>query len=404
MSYSAAQRQEISKMFNGSNELDHLEAILNQKNERPAIQQKAALKTVSASALFSMDLPPVQFVVDSILPVGTTVLSAAPKIGKSWLALDLGLCVASGRPFLGYPTNRAEVLYLALEDSLNRLKERMGKILCETPPPDGFYLTTEAPVLDEKGNGGLIDVLTEQLKATPKIKLVIIDTLQKVRGQVRSKTESAYTTDYKEVGALKKFADDHGIALLLVHHNRKMRDADDPLAMISGTMGISGAVDTAWVLLKQKRADSAAELHITGRDTPMLDLSVRFNPDDYRWKNLGDTANLKETQEREEYRKNPVALTIKKLVETSPGNVWTGSGKQLLDAVGVYHPEYSFLDTPREFANKQLAPLIGKLQVYDGIKHTTIGNGTGGKKHRFEYSVSVEFEEITDDDTENPFL
>lgn len=209
-------------MFNSSNELDHLEAALNQKNESPATQQKAALKTVSASALFSMDLPPVQFVVNSILPVGTTVLSAAPKIGKSWLALDLGLCVASGRPFLGYQTNQNEVLYLALEDSLNRLKERMGKILRETPPPDGFYLTTEAPVLDEKGNGGLIDVLTEQLKATPKIKLVIIDTLQKVRGQVRSKTESAYTTDYKEVGALKKFADDHGIALLLVHHNRKL--------------------------------------------------------------------------------------------------------------------------------------------------------------------------------------
>lgn len=258
--------------------------------------------------------------------------------------------------------------------------------------------------MDEAENDGLIGVLDKQLKITPGVKLVIIDTLQKVRGQVRSKTESAYTTDYKEVGALKKFADKHGIALLLIHHNRKMRDTDDPLAMISGTMGISGAVDTAWVLLKQKRADSGAELHITGRDTPMLDLSVRFDSDDYRWKNFGDAAELKETLELEEYRKNPVALTIKRLVETAPGNIWTGNGKQILDATHFYHADYRFWETPRQFAAKQLTPLFEKLEKYDGIKHTEINNGSGGKKHRFGYSGSVEFEEITDDDPENPFV
>ena len=97
------------------------------------------LSVTTAQELQAAKLPPVQFLVDGILPCGTGLLTAASKIGKSWLVLDLGLCLAAGSPFMGYPVIPCGVLYLALEDSLHRLQNRMNQILDGRPAPERFY-------------------------------------------------------------------------------------------------------------------------------------------------------------------------------------------------------------------------------------------------------------------------
>lgn len=161
-------------------------------------QQQAMLalyQSISAYELAMASLPDVQYLVDGILPEGTTILAAASKIGKSWLVLALGLAIAAGVKFWGKATTQAGVLYLALEDSERRLQARMRKLLKSNLAPSNFHFMVRAPLLD----GGLIDVLDAQLAQHPDVKLLIIDTFQKIRGQPRGK-ESPYAADYREMG------------------------------------------------------------------------------------------------------------------------------------------------------------------------------------------------------------
>lgn len=157
------------------------------------------LETISARELQRKEIPPMRFVVNGLIPAGLNILASPPKYGKSWLVLDLGMSVASGRKFLGYTTKRCACLYLALEDSQRRLKSRMNKLLCSSPAPDGFYFATAAKPLDD----GLLDELEAFLDAHRDTGLIIIDTLQRVRGAAHGR-EGAYAADYREVGPLRR--------------------------------------------------------------------------------------------------------------------------------------------------------------------------------------------------------
>lgn len=343
------------------------------------------LDAITAAALQGKDIPPIRWIVENLIPAGLNILAAPPKYGKSWAVLDLGLAVTAGGRFLGYQTNPCDVLYLALEDSERRLKSRMMKLLAGKNAPAGFHFATAAHDMDN----GLFDELEGFLKPHPKTGLIIIDTLQRVRGAVHGK-EGAYAADYREVGGLKAFADRHGIAVLLVHHLRKMADDSDPFNRISGTNGLMGAADTALVLTKEKRGDENATLSIAGRDVESSDTILRFNKDTCRWENLGDADWFAEQQARVEYQESRLVRTIKKLLEQ--GGEWTGTAQQLLDA-GRFIARTSLADSARALTNK-LKGLDNLLLEYDGIAHERKGNGSGGGKHRFYYVDAPQFEEL----------
>lgn len=352
---------------------------------QPPAEVPPTLSTISAAALQGKDIPPIRWIVENLIPAGLNILASPPKYGKSWAVLDLGLSVTAGGRFLGYQTSPCEVLYLALEDSERRLKSRMIKLLAGKNAPAGFHFATAAHDMDN----GLFDELEGFLKAHPKTGLIIIDTLQRVRGAVHGK-EGAYAADYREVGGLKAFADGHGIAILLVHHLRKMADDSDPFNRISGTNGLMGAADTALVLTKEKRGDENATLSIVGRDVESSDTVLRFNKDACRWENLGDADWFAEQQARMEYQESGLVRTIKKLLEY--GGEWTGTAQQLLDA-GRFIARTSLADSARALTNK-LKGLDNLLLEYDGIAHERKGNGSGGGKHRFYYVDAPQFEEL----------
>lgn len=352
---------------------------------QPPAEVPPTLSTISAAALQGKDIPPIRWIVENLIPAGLNILASPPKYGKSWAVLDLGLSVTAGGRFLGYQTSPCEVLYLALEDSERRLKSRMIKLLAGKNAPAGFHFATAAHDMDN----GLFDELESFLKAHPKTGLIIIDTLQRVRGAVHGK-EGAYAADYREVGGLKAFADGHGIAILLVHHLRKMADDSDPFNRISGTNGLMGAADTALVLTKEKRGDENATLSIVGRDVESSDTVLRFNKDACRWENLGDADWFAEQQARMEYQESGLVRTIKKLLEH--GGEWTGTAQQLLDA-GRFIARTSLADSARALTNK-LKGLDNLLLEYDGIAHERKGNGSGGGKHRFYYVDAPQFEEL----------
>lgn len=343
------------------------------------------LGTVSAPELQRMDLPPVQFVINGLLPVGLGLLVSPPKYGKSWMVLDMGLSIAGGRPFLGHEAKAGGCLYLALEDSLNRLKDRMQKVLQGAPAPEGFDYAVKCLDLSH----GLLEQLEGYLKEKPGTRLIIIDTLQKVRGQSGGK-ENAYTADYREMGLLKAFADQHGICILLVHHLRKMGDDGDPFNRISGTAAIFGAADVAMVLSREKRQDSQTTFSFEGRDIESGSIVLEFDKEVFRWKLLGDADWLAEERARLRYRNDPIVQTVKTLLEQHPEG-WSGTSSDLLDAGKVLLTAY-IAGSPRELTGK-LTSLDKPLFEYDGIVHTKGKNGSGGGKHRFYYRSTEKYEQ-----------
>lgn len=363
--------------------IDGTVEVYTQKHprEKPVGEKKEleipALETVSARALQQMELPPVEFVVEGLLPKGLGLLAAPPKYGKSWMMLSLCLAVAAGEPFLGYHTRQQGCLYLALEDSMNRLQGRMDTLLEGQPAPAGFDYSIQALGLGM----GLLEQLEGYLQAHPETGLVVIDTFQKIRGSAKA-GEGAYAADYREVAQLKAFADQKNIALLLVHHTRKMVDETDPFNRISGTTGILGAADTVLVLTRQKRGEENALLSLTGRDVDSAELMLRFDSTACRWENLGPAENLTQQQELEDYLESPLAPTVNQLLEDSPQG-WKGSASQLMEK-GREITGRELADNPRQLTGvlKRYAPL---LQQQEGICYQYQKNGGGGGKHCFSY-------------------
>lgn len=353
---------------------------------QPPAEAPPTLSTISAVALQSKSLPPIRWIVQDLIAAGLTILASPPKFGKSWMAMYLCLSVAMGGSFLGYQCHKTGCLYMALEDGERRLKSRMQKILYPVPAPQGFDFTTMAPTL---GNG-LMDALEGYIKLHPETGLIVLDTLQKIRDVGGGR--DVYGRDYADVGTLKRFADAHNIAVLIIHHLRKMGDDSDPFARISGSNGISGAADTMMVLAKERRSEETATLSITGRDVEQNDLVLRFNKSSCLWESLGDADAFAERQARMEYMDSPIIRTVKKLLEQAPDGIWSGSAQQLLDA-GRFIARTSLADSTQSLTNK-LKGLDKLLLEYDGISHERKRNGSGGGKHIFRYVNAPQFEEL----------
>lgn len=357
----------------------------------PPPKEIQRLEVISAPDLLKADLPPVRFLIDGLLPEGTSLLTAASKIGKSWMVLDEGLCIAAGIPFMGHATHQCGVLYLALEDSYNRLQDRMRKILNGKPAPPLFGFTVKAPRLDS----GLLDTLEDYLQQHPDTKLFIIDTLQKIRGQALPR-EAAYAQDYREMGVVKEFMDKHGLSAQFIHHNRKMKDDGDPFNMISGTNGIMGAADTVWTITKDKRDSEEATLHVTGRDVEQSDTVIRFDKDSWTWKRIGAADWLAEQRARLAYDSSPIVKTIKKLLEQSPAHRWDGTATELMTAGRFIARTY--LSASAKSLGREIGNLEKPLFDYDGIVHASKATGgSGSKKHIFYYQDLSQFGEEPDE-------
>ena len=343
---------------------------------------------ISAKSLQKATFPPVSYLVDGLLPQGTSLLSAASKIGKSWLVLDMGLKIASGSPFWGKKTAKVGVLYFALEDSYSRLQNRMDKLLRGAEAPEGFYFAVDAPTMDNN----FLGCVKKYLEYDPAIKLLIIDTLQKVRGQALPR-EQAYQQDYREMGLIKKFADEHGISVLFVHHNRKIRDDSDPFNMISGTNGIMGAADTALVITKKKREDREATLHITGRDVEQNDLAIRFNADWCQWELEGTATEMEAAEQRKSYDSDPIIRAIKTLLDRSPEGKWKGNATKLMtEGKAVLHMPISHSS---QAVGNFLNSIPSEMFADDGIGYTSSSNGNAGKVYHFwRYPKEDEFEAV----------
>lgn len=357
---------------------------------------KRGFASVTASDLQIANIPPPEWLIPDVLPQGLAILCASSKVGKSWMAMQMCLAISRGKEFLDYKTNQSSCLYLALEDSLFRLKERLNKVIDGDKAPSNFYLAIRANGMD----GGLFQQIDEEFEEHPDIKLIIIDTLQKVRGSAK-KDEMSYATDYRELGVLKEYADNKKICILLVHHLRKMADENDVFNMISGSNGIMGVTDNIFIIYKKKRKDENAVLFMTGRDIRQQDIMVHFNETKYRWDMVGTAEEEERKRKKREYENNPIVKTVKDLIKQYPMG-WKGTATDLIKAV------YDVTGSPCIYSTAALGKEIMNIETqlyYDGIEHSMKRSGSSrvhyfGKRQAYKPTYQQAIFDSDDDSEE----
>ncbi len=224
----------------------------------------------TADELMETDFPEPRWAVPGLIAEGLTLLAGAPKLGKSWLVLSLGLSTAGGTPALGkIESVEGDVLYCALEDTPRRLKSRLVKMLRGAARPERLTIATGLPQMPEA-----VTWVGEWLDEHPDARLVIVDVLGKIRPP-DGPTSNAYERDYAVIGQLKRLADAHSVAVVVVTHTRKM-GAEDAFDTVSGSTGLTGAADTTLVL-RRGRGEASAVLHVTGRDVEESEYALTFD-------------------------------------------------------------------------------------------------------------------------------
>ena len=248
---------------------------------------------ITAAALMAKSFAPIRWIVPGYLVEGMTLLAGAPKQGKSWLALGWLVAVASGGAAMGsISCEGGDVLGLMLEDNERRLQRRLRQMRL-TDIPERLTLLTAWPTLDER----CVDEIEAWIQDVECPRLIVVDVFATVKGSKGAK-ETDYDADYRQAAMLQTLASRHNLAVLLIHHTRKMA-ADDPFDEVSGTRGLTGAADSVLVL-KRDAGTQQPILYGRGRDLEEIETALQFDKETGTWSILGEAWQVADTIERRE--------------------------------------------------------------------------------------------------------
>lgn len=283
---------DVSDWLAAGGSAEQLQALAAQALEHRQQRRQPDQRILTLKEIMTAEYPDPVWVIPGLIPAGLTILAGAPKLGKSWLALNLGIALAAGGRALGQlQVDQGKVLYLALEDTPRRIQDRLNTLNTPADIPITFAFEWQ------QGAQGA-QQLSNWLDDNQGTKLVIIDTLQKIREQTRNNSQ-VYAADYDAIGQLKAVADRYDIALLIVHHTRK-GEADDVLARVSGSFGLIAAADTVAVLTRT-RGEADGKLYIDGRDVEKQELALKMDTlTGSGWTLMGDAKQYEQSKERRE--------------------------------------------------------------------------------------------------------
>ena len=278
------------------------------------------LKTLSMTDLYDTTFASQPSLIEGFLNRGTYLFVGSPKVGKSFFMLQIAYHISTGTPLWAHTVRKAAVLYLALEDDYKRLQKRLFQMFGENES-ENLYLATQCKTI----GSGLDEQIKGFMQEHPDTGLIIIDTLKRVRDT--DGADYSYANDYDIVAKLKALADSHGVTMLIVHHTRKQK-AEDVFDMISGTNGLMGAADGAFVLRKEDRTTDSATLDVVGRDQQDMKLYLKRDRERLVWDYI--------KTENEVYKEPPDPL-LERISDFLPseGDRWDGTASALCKELAV---------------------------------------------------------------------
>lgn len=350
-------------------------ATVHYADEEEVRKQLPKLKAISAEELQKMEFAERYYAVEDMIPQGETVIGAPPKTGKSWLMLDMCLKIAKGEEFLGFQTRQSDTLYLALEDGDSFEQERLNIVTGgEVAPKNFHFVFTDVMPMNE----GFLLQLDDLITQYPEIKVVVIDTLQFIKYR-QGKSESAYECDYRTGRDLKKYAEKHDLAIVVVTHTTKMSHPEDDMANISGTNGVTGAADSVIVLTKDHRTDTNARMFISGRKVRQSVHNIDFDDKSCQWQYMGvaeiTNKDLREMADKEmAYMNSNIRAAVLEIASKHDGEFWSGRAGALIEEAVKY-------GIGIKEDNKAVGGFLNKMQGLfmdmDGVQIEKIKNGTG---------------------------
>jgi archaellum biogenesis ATPase FlaH len=253
------------------------------------IREKYGFPITTAKRIFNTEYPEEKYLVNGLIPfIGLLILCGPAKSGKSFLMLLLGHAISAAMSFLGISVEKPHTcLYLSLEDSERRLKNRIKKMGLD--PNDSFLIVTRWSY-----NQKAVNDLRTLLAECPEIEVIIIDTL----GAISQKRETTgFQADYDFMNQFKNLADQYKKAFILTHHTRKMRDDNDIYNDILGSVANIAVADTI-LLLQRPRNSSKALLSCISRDFPEKAYELNFSAN-CTWEMVGEASPRASTPERQ---------------------------------------------------------------------------------------------------------
>ncbi|WP_409968825.1 AAA family ATPase [Bengtsoniella intestinalis] len=328
--------------------------------------------TITTAELYAKHIERTPFIVEELLPRGLTILGGLGKVGKSWFSFWLAMQVAKGEPIWNFKTTKGTTLYLAFEDNEERLQDRLFMLSdeIENAPPNA-HLCIEISKMGGELESRIRNFITDH----PDTNLIIIDTLQKVRGNI----ESNYISDYEDITILKNLADEFKIAIVLVHHLRKQKDSDI-FNQITGSTGLQGAADTMMVIEQTKRGEDFATFHLTGRDVKSRELELERGEDNI-WLLLSDSLHELNIKDKK------FVDAIKNLM--AGVNFWSTNPTELSTLVSEHSGDY-YSNKMITKVLRRLAKSLENLDIYCNIRKSngyriidiSKSSGESGDKNR----------------------
>ena len=253
------------------------------------------IKLVSANDIQKMDIPKINWIVEGLLPEGLALLAGRPKVGKSWLSSQLALSVASGSKTMDYfQSLKSKVVYIALEDNLRRLKDRINLLMQGNEAPADLYFLDKSEFNRFYQEGLLL--IKQAIAQYEDLNLIIIDTLGNAISRDDRKFGISFQQEYDFMSELQNLALQNQLCILLIHHTRKTV-ADSVYDEIVGTTGITAAPDTLLILKKQ---GDAFLMHVTGRDIKEESYLLSQDEDSHNWIIVEKNVQFATTIERQD--------------------------------------------------------------------------------------------------------
>lgn len=339
--------------------IEHIQPRMN--GHHAPTETRRRLGLTSSTAIMTMELPAIKYIVPGIISEGLTLLAGKGKIGKSWLVMGTAIAVATGGYAFGsIRCEQGDVLYLALEDNERRLQKRLRQLLPHGNAPERLFIDTMAPRLDN----GLLDDLRAWIEGAQNPRMIVIDVLNRVRPP-QGRSEGVYDYDVRCLSGLHALAGEFGVAILVIHHTRKA-EAEDPFDCLSGSTGLPGTADATLVLARDSQGTT---LYGRGRDIEEFEKAMTFDKTTGYWSTQGEAA---------EARRSVTRNKIMDVLSQAGGPL---SPREVADLTGLSH-DNSRKTLTRMSQSGQVDPIKGGKYALSSNPHVTPVTGVTGYDYR----------------------